>query len=77
LLQTGQLDTSTLTTHNPGLRLFAKVLRSTTRAEVVVLAVQPEMTAYGAPLSARLGDALERLEQMFVQLLPPIEKQLG
>jgi hydrogenase 3 maturation protease len=77
LLQTGQLDTATLTTHNPGLRLFAKVLRSTTRAEVVVLAVQPEMTAFGAPLTPRLNAALERLEQMLVQLLPTRENKSG
>jgi hydrogenase 3 maturation protease len=62
-----------LTTHNAGLPLFARLLKAMTSADVFVLAVQPETTTFGAPLSPLVWESLCATKAILEQALGPIK----
>ena len=64
-LEIEQLARTRVSTHNASLALFAEVLRQSTGADILVLGIQPSTLAFGAPLSAPVQAALEKLTQVF------------
>lgn len=51
-------------THNPGLAFLALLIQDGTGAEVILVGVQPEATAFAAELSNPVHRTLESLEEM-------------
>lgn len=60
-------------THRPSLEMMARFLEVDAGAEMWVLGVQPEMTSVGVgdEMSAPVTEALEAVEAMLLELLPP------
>jgi len=59
-----------LSTHNASLALFFDFLKSDTKADVYMLAVQPGGCGMNTPLSDTLAKKCEELTSMFIELLP-------
>jgi hydrogenase 3 maturation protease len=68
LVEVAQLGEVVAMTHNTGLALVARLFQTMTGADVFVVAVQPESTAFGAPLSPRVSSTLQALEAMLLGL---------
>jgi hydrogenase 3 maturation protease len=69
LIEIDQLAKTGLSTHNASLGLFASVVQRLTGADILVLAVQPEVNSFGAPIS----EAVERTLEWFEQALKSIK----
>jgi len=59
-----------LSTHNANLGLFATMLQHETKADVVVLGIQPSSTAYGAPMSLAVTTTAGLLQELFQRCWP-------
>jgi hydrogenase 3 maturation protease len=68
LIEVGQLAGAGVTTHNASLALFARVLQAETGADIFVVAIQPQSTSFGAPLSPPVEVTLKCLEELFGEL---------
>jgi hypothetical protein len=55
-------------TRNPGLAFLAVMIQDSTGAEVLLLGVQPEGTAFAADLSLAVQQTLTTLNEMFVSV---------
>lgn len=64
-------------THRPSLEMMARFLELDAGADTWVLGVQPDMEALGIgdQMSAAVAEALERVEQMLLELLPGPETE--
>jgi hydrogenase 3 maturation protease len=51
-------------TRNPGLAFLAVMIQDSTGAEVILVGVQPEATAFAAELSTPVHETLDNLEEM-------------
>jgi Ni,Fe-hydrogenase maturation factor len=51
-------------TRNPGLAFLAVMIQDGTGAEVILVGVQPEATAFAAELSTPVHETLDNLEEM-------------
>ena len=71
LLEIDQIAEIGLTTHNASLALLTRLLQSSTQADVFLLGIQPEAISFGIPLSVRVDQTLQSLEQLFRDLLKP------
>jgi hydrogenase 3 maturation protease len=69
LIELEQLGKTGISTHNASLGLFASVVQRLTGADILVLAVQPMVNAFGAPMSEEVGRTLDRLEEMLSTFL--------
>jgi hydrogenase 3 maturation protease len=69
VLEIDQIAEFGVTTHNTSLALLARLVQSSTRADVFLLAIQPEDVSFGAPLSDRVIQTLQSLEKLFEELL--------
>jgi len=64
-LEIDQIAEIGLTTHNASLALIARLLQSSTQADIFVLGIQPEDISFGTPMSERVIQTLELLEKFF------------
>jgi hydrogenase 3 maturation protease len=55
-------------TRNPGLAFLAVLIQDSTGAEVILVGVQPEETAFAAELSYAVHQTLNTLEEMLVSV---------
>jgi hydrogenase 3 maturation protease len=55
-------------TRNPGLAFLAVLIQDSTGAEVILVGVQPEETAFAAALSNAVHQTLNTLEEMLVSV---------
>jgi hydrogenase maturation protease len=55
-------------TRNPGLAFLAVMIQDDTGAEVILVGVQPEETAFAAELSSPVHQTLNTLEEMLVSV---------
>jgi hydrogenase maturation protease HycI len=55
-------------TRNPGLAFLAVMIQDGTEAEVILVGVQPEATAFAADLSTPVHQTLHSLEEMLVNV---------
>ncbi|MFW6438043.1 MAG: hydrogenase maturation protease [Armatimonadota bacterium] len=64
-------------THRPSLEMMARFIELDAGAETWVLGVQPRMDALGIgdEMSEPVARALDELEQLLLELLPPAEQQ--
>ena len=69
VLEIDQVAEIGLTTHNASLALLARLLQSSTQADVFLLAIQPEAIVFGTPLSACVTQTLQTLAELFKELL--------
>ncbi len=69
LLELDQLGGMTVSTHTVNLGLLFKVIPSSRRPQVLVLAVQPEATEFGKGLSRAVDVALDGIESLLLSIL--------
>ena len=62
LIELEQLAQTGMSTHNASLGLFASVVQRLTGADILVLAVQPEVNSFGAGMSEAVGRTMEWVE---------------
>ncbi len=55
-------------TRNPGLAFLTVMIQDDTGAEVILIGVQPEATAFAADLSSPVDQTLHNLEEMLVSV---------
>ncbi len=55
-------------TRNPGLAFLAMMIQDETGAEVILVGVQPEATAFAAQMSIPVHETMKRLEEMLVNV---------
>ena len=55
-------------TRNPGLAFLAVLIQDETGAEVILVGVQPEATAFAAKMSTPVNQTLHKLEEMLVNV---------
>jgi hypothetical protein len=55
-------------TRNPGLAFLAVMIQDDTGAEVILVGVQPEQTAFAAELSSAVHQTFNTLEEMLVSV---------
>jgi len=67
LVEKEGLANTTLSTHNASLALFSRVIQATTDADILLLAIQPETTAFGSAISARVDKTLAYLEELLIR----------
>jgi hydrogenase 3 maturation protease len=65
ILEIDQIAEIGLTTHNASLALIARLLQSSTQADIFVLGIQPEDISFGTPMSERVIRTLDLLEKFF------------
>ncbi len=69
LIELEQLGKTGISTHNASLGLFASVVQRLTGADILVLAVQPMVNSFGAPMSEEVEQTLDGLEEMLSTFL--------
>ena len=69
LLKKGDVPLYGISTHNASLALFFDFLKSDTKAEIYLLAVQPENCCMNSPLSDTLARRSEELKSALLELL--------
>lgn len=68
LIELAQVKDIRLSTHATNLALLFKVIPPDRRSEAVLVAIQPEQTEAGLGLSRSVGNAMDGLEKLLVQL---------
>ena len=66
LLDVGELGGMSISTHTVNLHLLFKVIPLNRRPSVMVLAVQPESTEFGAKMSLTVRSVMQGLESLFL-----------
>ena len=66
LLELSQLNGMAISTHTVNLHLLFKVIPANRRPTVLVLAVQPEATEFGAKMSLTARSAMQGLESLLI-----------
>jgi hydrogenase 3 maturation protease len=64
------LGSATFSTHNSGLALFVRFLRSEIPADIVIIGVQPSSTAYGQAMTPEVGATIAVLQELFERCWP-------
>jgi hydrogenase 3 maturation protease len=75
LIEIDQLAKTGISTHNASLGLFASVVQRLTGADILVLAVQPEVNSFGAGISEAVGRTLEWIATFLQAQEPPGDRQ--
>jgi hydrogenase 3 maturation protease len=77
LIELDQLAQTGISTHNASLGLFASVVQRLTGADILVLAVQPEVNSFGAGISEEVERTLEWVEGALEEIFtfPPAQDQ--
>ena len=70
LLASDQLETCTFSSHGPSIDMFVSLLSQMTDAQIHILAVVPQSTELGQPLSAPVQSALNDLADNISHLHP-------
>lgn len=68
LLKTEQLSHDRFSTHRPSLGMVANYLTTETKAEVLLLGIQPENTEMGTNLSSSVAETIEMLVKLITAL---------
>jgi hydrogenase 3 maturation protease len=70
IIELDNIASAGLSTHRASLNLFLLVLASEIHPDIFILGIQPQSTAFGAPLSQPVQVALGNIEKAFLEILP-------
>ena len=70
ILEEDELEGISWATHHASLRLFINCLKADTKANVLIMGIQPKSTEFGSAISAEVKETVGLLQSIILRTLP-------